>query len=70
MSISLKAARVNAGYTQDSAAKKLGISVSTLANYEKGKTEPGYSTIRKMVEVYKVSMDDLNFCRKLPFNSN
>ena len=36
--ISLKAARVNAGFTQKEAAKQLKIGESTLIKYEKGET--------------------------------
>ena len=40
--ISLAAARVNAGLTQEAAAKKMSISKNTLVNWEKGKfTRPG-----------------------------
>ena len=70
MGISIKAARVNAGYKLFEAAEELGVSVCTLANYEKGKTEPSYTTVRKMSQLYKQSIDDLNFCPTLPFNGN
>lgn len=66
MGISIRAARVNARYTQRKAAEKLDISVSTLANYEKGKTEPDYSIIDNMIKLYGVSFDDLDFCPKIP----
>ena len=38
--ITLAAARVNAGLSQQEAAKALGVSVATLQNYESGKTVP------------------------------
>lgn len=68
MGITIKAARVNVGYKLSEAAKELGVSVCTLANYEKGKTEPNYSTVRKMSQLYKLPIDDLNFCPALPLN--
>lgn len=34
--ISLEAARVNAGISQKEAAKRLGINVGTLSNWERG----------------------------------
>lgn len=70
MGITLKAARVNAGFTQPQAAERLSISASTLANYEKGKTYPDYPVIYKMVQLYGVPFDDINFCPRLPLNSN
>jgi len=50
--ITLRAARVNAGFKQDEAAPKLGVSVSTLQNYEKGKTIPNVRFMKKASEVY------------------
>lgn len=37
MKISLKAARVNAGFSQDAMAKELGISKSTISRWEVGR---------------------------------
>lgn len=70
MGVSLRAARVNAGYTQSEAAKELRISVYTLGNYEKGKTYPDYPLIRRMLELYGLSFDEINFSPKLPLNGN
>lgn len=61
MKITLKAARVNAGLSQSEAAEKLGISMSTMNNYEKGATFPDVPTIKKMEEVYGVGYDDIIF---------
>lgn len=38
--LTLKAARVAAGFTQDVAAEKIGVGVSTIKNWEKGITFP------------------------------
>lgn len=59
--MTLKAARVNVGLTQVQAAEKLGISVSTLQNYEKGKTYPNKKIIEAVEELYKVKYNDLIF---------
>ena len=48
MSITLKAARVNVGMTQEQMASALGISVETLRNYERGKTFPMFGRLRKL----------------------
>jgi transcriptional regulator with XRE-family HTH domain len=57
----LKAARVNAGLSQEEAAKKIGIATSTLRNWEAGKTFPNQPKIEKMCEVYGISFDILFF---------
>ena len=41
LQITLAAARVNAGFTQEEVAKKMGISKQTIINWEKGKNMPG-----------------------------
>ena len=46
--ISLKAARVNAGYSQKEAAELLGISNKTLCSWENGKTFPDQPMIEKI----------------------
>ena len=61
MEISLKAARVNRGYTQKEAAQRLGISVEALRRYEKGKSLPGIDLIKRMEEVFGISYDNLRF---------
>lgn len=52
--VSLEAARVNAGLTQDEAAKKIGVSKKTIVNYEKGYSVPNWNVVMKMAEVYSV----------------
>ena len=59
--ITMKAARINKGYTQEQAAALLGISTQTLVNYEKGKTSPKYHTSKKMALVYGIPLDMLDF---------
>ena len=55
--ISLEAVRVNARYTQKAWAKEFGVSNSTVLNWEKGKTEPTLSQLRKMSELSGIPMD-------------
>jgi transcriptional regulator with XRE-family HTH domain len=55
--ISLAAARVNAKLTQEEVAKNLGISKTTLCNWENGNTEPTISQLRRLGELYKISID-------------
>lgn len=59
--ISLKAARVNAGYSQKEAAKLLGISNTTLCSWENGKTFPDQPMIEKLCELYGVTYDMIDF---------
>lgn len=60
--LDLKTARKKAGYfTQAKAAKELGITVTTLSNYETGKTSPKHDTAIKMAKLYGVSIDKLDF---------
>ena len=58
---SLKAIRVNAGLTMKEASERIGISVVTLRHYEKYKTVPNIKIIQKMLEIYKVTIDEINF---------
>lgn len=59
--LTLKTARDKAKINQIDAAKLLGLSVSTLRNYETGKTFPDVNTIHKMEELYNVSYDQIIF---------
>jgi putative transcriptional regulator len=65
MLITLRAARVNAGLTQRDAAKSLGISVNTLASYERGKTFPEVPTIKEMETLYGIEYKDIIFSAKI-----
>ena len=62
--ITLKAARVNAGYTQGAAAKLLGVCNKTLCNWEQGKAFPDAEKIKQICNVYSVRYDDINFLPK------
>lgn len=59
--ISLKAARVNADMTQEEAAKLLNVDKSTIASWEKGKTQPKYTQCVKLSKIYGISYDYINF---------
>ena len=64
MGISLKAARVNAGFTQVEAAKAINVDVSTLSRYERGLSKPDVSLAGRMSDLYGCSMNDIIFCPK------
>ena len=59
--ISLRAARVNAGYSQKEAADLLEVSNKTLGNWENGITFPSADKIIAICNLYGVSYDNLNF---------
>lgn len=61
LKITLKAARVNARLSQQDAAEQIGVAVSTLRNWEAGKTFPAQPKIEKMCEVYGIPFDVLFF---------
>lgn len=54
MKITLAAARKNAGFTQAEAAERIGVSTSTLVNWEKGRTSPKQTEVNKMCSLYDV----------------
>lgn len=59
--ITLKAARVNVGFTQKEAAKKLQVSNKTLCNWEKGVSVPKADKIDAICTLYNVTYDNLIF---------
>ncbi len=66
MKYSLKAIRINKGETQEQAAKEIGISVETLANYERGITYPDIPVLKKIEEHYEINYNDIDFfCNEL-----
>ena len=62
--ITLEAARVNAGYSQKEAAKKLGVSNTTLLHWEKGVSMPKANQIVAICNLYRVPYDMLIFLPK------
>ena len=64
--ITLKAARVNAGYSQKEAADKLKVSNKTICSWENGETYPSAEKIDMMCNLYGIPYDYINF---LPNNS-
>ena len=59
MAIHLKAARVNAGLTQEMVVERLGINKNTLISYEKYRTMPDIETARKLAELYGTTVDNI-----------
>ena len=61
MKITLRGARANVGMSQGSVAKAIGVSVSTIKNWEKGITFPNQPEIDKLCDLYKIPYDGINF---------
>lgn len=59
--ITLKAARINAGYTLKTASECLGIALSTLHSYEKGETFPNAGMVNAICALYKIPYDYIFF---------
>lgn len=59
--ISLKAARINAGFSQKEAADLLDISNKTLCSWENGKTFPSQPMVEKLCLLYKLTYDQIDF---------
>lgn len=63
LEISLKAARVNAGYTQAEAARYVGKSIPTLQLWEKGERDVPVTIAMKLCELYHFNIDDIKFSK-------
>lgn len=61
MRITLKALRVNAGYTIESASSELGISTVTLRSYETKKTIPNMEMLNKMLKLYNAKFSKFEY---------
>lgn len=61
--ITLEAARVNAGMLQKEVCERLGISMTTLVNWEKGKTAPTVDRAVELAELYGLNVGDIIFCK-------
>ena len=51
--------RKKAGLTQAEAAKKVGVTQSSISYWEKGKTTPSVESLFRMAEVYGCKIGDL-----------
>ena len=55
----LRTLREERNYTQKTIAKKLGIPVSTYANWEQGRREPSIYDIFNIMSVYEIEANEL-----------
>ena len=59
LQITLKAARVNADFTQEEVERRLGISKRTLIRWENGETQPKESSLLALCHLYGVTPEDI-----------
>lgn len=59
LQISLAAARVNAGMTQEDVAREMHISKQTVVNWEKGKVIPGIPEVEMLAKIYNIPQDNI-----------
>ena len=59
--ITLKAARVNAGFTQKQAANKLKVNQRTVLNWENGTSSPTSKMIDRICELYGFDYNEISF---------
>ena len=57
--MNLKDARKRSGYTQEQAAKKLGIDRSTVTKWETGKSMPRVDKLIELAHLYSCTVDEL-----------
>ena len=57
--MSLKAARVNAGYSQTKAAALVGVGKQTISNWETGKTRIDADSFMRLCGIYETPPQDI-----------
>ncbi len=55
----LKACKVNAGYTLRQVAKKVNKNFQTISKYEKDSTNIPFELLKELSAIYQVKMDDI-----------
>ena len=65
MKFSLEAARRNRGFTQGQVADKIGVSKTTVVNWEKGNTKISYAALTRLSNLYGIPLENL----KVPANN-
>jgi len=59
--LTLRAIRVNKGWSLEEASVKIGVSKDTLCSWENGKTYPNVPQIKRIEEVYTIPYSCINF---------
>lgn len=61
MRLTIKAARINKGFTQNDFAKAIGVSKKTVHSWENGKTMPKLEKIELICSTLGVKYDDIKW---------
>ena len=61
MRVTLKAARINKGLTQEDVAKALNVTKKTVGSWEMGKTMPKIDKINLICQLFCCSYDDIQW---------
>lgn len=59
LQISLAAARVNAGMTQDEVAERMHVSKQTVVNWEKGRVIPKFAQLKTYCDIVGIPEDNI-----------
>ncbi len=62
--LTLKAARINAGVSLETAAKAISRSVSAIRRYERQTSVPSVVDAQILADLYKIPVSNLTFVRK------
>ncbi|HEQ1375412.1 helix-turn-helix transcriptional regulator [Streptococcus pyogenes] len=63
--ITLKAARINAGYTLKQVARAVGKNPQTISKYEKDSSDISLGLLQKLSSLYGVTIDNLFLGKKV-----
>lgn len=61
MRVTLRAARINKGLTQEDVAKAVNVTKKTVGSWEKGKTMPKTDKIELLCSLFGCSYDDITW---------
>ena len=61
MQLSIRAWRVERGFTQESFAKAVGVSKKTVCLWENGRVKPNVDKVDEICRVLEVSYDDIRW---------
>lgn len=64
MAISIRAARLIAGFTQTEVGERVGKSRNTIASYEAYSSVPDIKTAQAMAEMFGMSVDDIIWAKE------
>ena len=59
--LTLRAVRINKGWSLEEASVKIGVSKDTLSNWERGETYPNIPQLERILDVYSIKYESINF---------